>query len=224
MLNLLLLLGFLLFLFVLLVWPTRKGAQLVGAAQTSYFMAMAAVLAGLVLSIVVSIPAAFVLGAASPAAASITMFVVGACACGFAYAKVLETSFFGGITIYFIQAVFAAIVGLVLALGLMTLAPQFMDEQGIAGVEDVRTRGLREAADAVCACGDEKFCLGTRYRELRKIAAGFEKALLLPAEKERVAEHTQRAKLCFMHAEQAPDETGTATSGAAPAADTPAPP
>ncbi|HEY7840803.1 MAG TPA: hypothetical protein VIC61_04480 [Gammaproteobacteria bacterium] len=201
MLNLLLFLGFLLFLFVLLVWPTRKGAQWVGAAQTSYVMAMAAVLAGLVLSVIVSIPAAMLLGAASPATAGVMMFVVSACACGFAYAKVLETSFFGGITIYFVQSVFAILVALILGFGVMTLAPQFVDEQGIAGVEDVRTRGLRQAADAVCACGDEKLCLGTRYRELRKIAANFEKALLLPAEKERVAEHTQRAKLCFMNAE-----------------------
>lgn len=217
MLNFLLLSGFLLVLFGVLVWPTRKAAQWVGAGQTSYLMTIGAILAALVLSVVVSIPVGLVLAAASPTGASITLFLVGVCASAFAYAKVLETSFFGGITIYFIQMAAVVVLVLVLALAAMVLFPQFQLGQEIAGVEDLRTRGLRAAADAVCACGDERFCLSTRYRELRKIASSFENALLLPAEKQRVEEHTRRAKLCFMHSQQAAtDGAGTTPPGDAP--------
>jgi len=195
MLNLIPLLVVLLLL-ILLAWPTAKAAQLVGAVQTSLPMAIAAIIGGTLLTIVITVPLGFAVALATKAPPPGAMLLlIGVLASAFAYAKILETSFLGGVAIYAIQtACWLALSGLAY-LGMTNVAPELATAEGIS---DVRTIRLRAAADEVCNCGTDQDCLSRNYRVLRKIAGDYESALLLPAEKTKVEEYSRRAKLCVM--------------------------
>jgi hypothetical protein len=206
---------FLLLVVAILVVPTYYGARLVGAVQVSWLMTVAALFAGLLLSLIVAVPASLVFAAAMKAEPpGALLALLGLAASAFAYAKVLETSFFGGVTIYLVQTVCAAIFAGVIYLGLTAWMPELIAGGSISGVDDIRTATLRIASDDVCNCGADQDCLSRKYREMRKVAAKYEGAFLLRGEKARVDEYSRRAKLCAM--QPAPAE---ATEAAAPAAD-----
>lgn len=208
---------FLLLIVAVLVVPTYFGARLVGAVQTSWLMIIVALFAGLLLSLLATVPTSLVFAAATKTEApGALLAILGVVASAFAYAKVLETTFFGGVTIYLVQAACAAVVAGLLYLGATAWMPQLIAAGNISGIEDIRTATLRTAADSVCGCNTDQDCLSRNYREMRKIAAPFEGAMLLPAEKAKVEEYTRRAKLCVMQPAAGTEPSPTPAAEPAP--------
>jgi hypothetical protein len=187
---------------VMLTWPTRTAARLVGAVQASYPMAIIAVIAGTIVTLLTAALAVYAAGLAAmgqPPAA--LMLLPGVLVAAFVYAKLLETSFFGGITVYLVQALCASLFTGLLYFGAAAWKPDLLQKVKVSDLADLRTFSLHAAADVVCACGSDPDCRSRTYREFRRIAEDFENAPLLSAERTKVAEYTRRAKLCALQPE-----------------------